>query len=214
MLKTVHTLLCWELYYVHICTLYLDICGGHCVHYSLLGTVLCTQLYTLPWYMRRTLCTLFSVGESTMYTTVHYTLMYAEDTVYTILCWGLYLTQTTLLGWPSRDPISSPRHRSQTLIESVKQIRLVVSHRNQYFGSGSTSGNVDLDPGTKKIVINSHTNKLKVTKKIIMSTIYRKKLRRTKLEFFPDPLTRKRIRIRIKIKRIRNTARNKLEMGV
>ena len=30
-------------------------------------------------------------------------------------------------------------------------------------GSGSTSGNVDLDPGTKKkIVINSHTNQPKL----------------------------------------------------
>ena len=47
--------------------------------------------------MRRTLCTLFSVGESTMYTTVHPTLIYAENTVYIILCWGKYYVHNCTL---------------------------------------------------------------------------------------------------------------------
>ena len=47
------------------------------------------------------------------------------------------------------------------LLLSVFWIR-IRSDPYHWAGSGSTSGNVDLNPGTKKIVINSHTNQPKL----------------------------------------------------
>lgn len=47
-----------------------------------------------------------------------HTLMKAEETVKAIRVASEYLTQTTLLGWPSKLFISSLRHKSQTLNNS------------------------------------------------------------------------------------------------